>query len=213
MIPTKMFFTKGVGRNKEKLSSFELALRDAGIEKFNLVNVSSIFPPNCKVIPKEKGLEMLKPGQVVFVVMARNETNESNRLTVASVGCAIPADPNTHGYLSEHHSFGQTDEEAGDYSEDLAARMLASTLGIEFDENASYDELKEIWKISGKIVKTTNVTQSAIGREGFWTSVLAAAVFVDMKFTSESLINSQPMILPSKNGSSNSNKNNKGDTK
>ena len=208
-----MFFTKGVGRNKEKLSSFELALRDAGIEKFNLVNVSSIFPPNCKVIPKEKGLEMLKPGQVVFVVMARNETNESNRLTVASVGCAIPADPNTHGYLSEHHSFGQTDEEAGDYSEDLAARMLASTLGIEFDENASYDELKEIWKISGKIVKTTNVTQSAIGREGFWTSVLAAAVFVDMKFTSESLINSQPMILPSKNGSSNSNKNNKGDTK
>lgn len=211
MIPTKMFFTKGVGRNKEKLSSFEFALRDAGIEKFNLVNVSSIFPPNCKVIPKEKGLEMLKPGQVVFVVMARNETNESNRLVAASVGCAIPADPNTHGYLSEHHSFGQTDEEAGDYSEDLAARMLASTLGIEFDENASYDELKEIWKISGKIVKTTNVTQSAIGREGFWTSVLAAVVFVDFKFATESLINSKPMILPSNNGSSNSNKNNKGD--
>ena len=173
-----MFFTKGVGRNKEKLASFEFALRDAGIEKFNLVNVSSIFPPNCKVIPKEKGLEMLKPGQVVFVVMARNETNESNRLIASSVGCAIPADPNTHGYLSEHHIFGQTDEEAGDYSEDLAARMLASTLGIEFDENASYDELKEIWKISGKIVKTTNVTQSAIGKEGCWTSVLAAVVLI-----------------------------------
>ena len=36
------------------------------------------------------------------------------------------------------------------------------------------------------------MTQSAIGnKDGLWTTVVAAAVFVDMKFTSESLINSQ----------------------
>jgi len=178
ILPEKVFFTKGVGRHKEKLASFELALRDAGIEKCNLVTVSSIYPPNCKIISKEKGLSELKPGQVVFCVMARAETNEANRLIAASVGCAVPSDPNAYGYLSEHHSFGETDEKAGDYAEDLAAKMLATTLGIEFDPNASYDELKQTWKISDKIVKTTNITQSATGKADLWTSVIAAAVFV-----------------------------------
>ncbi len=179
MVPTKVFFTKGVGRDKEQLASFEAALRDAGIEKFNLVLVSSILPPRCKIVPKEDGLEKLMPGQIVFAVMARNSSNEPNRMIAASVGCAIPTDRTTYGYLSEHHSFGQTDESAGDYAEDLAASMLASTLGIEFDVNKNYDEKKEIWKMSGKIVKTTNITQSAkVDKNGLWTTVIAAAVFV-----------------------------------
>ncbi|MBI5148558.1 arginine decarboxylase, pyruvoyl-dependent [Candidatus Pacearchaeota archaeon] len=178
MIPTKIFFTKGIGRHKEKLASFELALRDAGIAPYNLVNVSSIFPPGCKIVPREKGLTELKQGQIVFVVLARNETNEANRLVAASIGCAIPSDPNAHGYLSEHHSFGEPDDKAGDYAEDLAAHMLASTLGIEFDADADYDEMRETWKIDGRIVRTMNVTQSAIGKEGMWTSVIAVAVFL-----------------------------------
>jgi len=178
MIPTKIFFTKGIGRHKEKLASFELALRDAGIAPFNLVNVSSIFPPGCKIISKDKGLMELKPGQIVFVVLARNETDEANRLVATSVGCAIPSDPNVHGYLSEHHSFGEPDDKAGDYAEDLAAQMLATTLGIEFDSDANYDEMREIWQIDGRIVRTMNITQSAIGKDGVWTSVVAAAVLI-----------------------------------
>ncbi|CEG12684.1 putative pyruvoyl-dependent arginine decarboxylase [groundwater metagenome] len=179
MVPTKVFFTKGVGKNKEQLASFEAALRDAGIEKFNLVLVSSILPPKCKIVTKEDGLKKLMPGQVVFVVMSRNSSNEPNRMIATSVGCAVPTERTTYGYLSEHHSFGQTDESAGDYAEDLAASMLASTLGIEFDVNKNYDEKKEIWKMSGKIVKTTNITQSAkVDKNGLWTTVLAAAVFV-----------------------------------
>ncbi|MDI6888980.1 MAG: arginine decarboxylase, pyruvoyl-dependent [Methanocellales archaeon] len=179
LIPKRMFFTRGVGRHKEMLSSFELALRDAGIEKYNLVPVSSIYPSGCKMVPKVKGLSLLEPGQVVFCVMAKNATNEPNRLVAASVGCAIPADPNAYGYLSEHHSFGETEQKAGDYAEDLAASMLASTLGVPFDPNTSYDERKEFWRISDKIVKTTNVTQSALGdKNGLWTTVLATAVFL-----------------------------------
>jgi len=179
LVPTKLFFTKGVGRHKEYLQSFELALRDAGIEKCNLVPVSSILPPGCKIIPKSEGLSLLKPGAITFCVMSRNSTNEPNRLLAASIGCAIPSDSTQYGYLSEHHSFGQTEEKAGDYAEDLAACMLASTLGVPFDANASYDERKEIWKISDKIVKTTNITQSAIvDKTGMWTTVVAAAVFI-----------------------------------
>ena len=179
MVPSRIFFTKGVGKHKEQLSSFEMALRDAGIEKFNLVSVSSILPPNCKIVPKSQGLQELKPGQIIFCVMARNATNEPNRLIAASIGCAIPADSNTYGYLSEHHPFGETEEKAGDYAEDLSAIMLASTLGLEIDPNKSYDELKQEWKIQDKIVKTTNVTQSAIAdKNGLWTTVVASGVFL-----------------------------------
>ncbi len=179
MIPKKIFFTKGVGRHKEKLASFELALRDAGIAKLNLVSVSSIFPPGCQMIPKKIGLEKLSPGEITFVVMARNETNEPNRLIAASVGCALPNDKTKHGYLSEHHCFGMTEEKVGDYAEDLAASMLASTIGIEFDPDSSWDEKEQLFKMSAEIVKTTNVTQSAIGeKNGLWTTVVAASVML-----------------------------------
>lgn len=178
-VPTKMFFTKGVGRHKDYLQSFELALRDAGIEKCNIVTVSSIYPPNCKRISKEEGLKALQPGGITFCVMARNATNEPNRLIASSIGVAQPADPNTYGYLSEHHPFGETDERAGEYAEDLAATMLATTLGIEFDSNTDWDEREKIYKMSGKIVRTFNVTQSAEGdKKGLWTTVLSSAVLL-----------------------------------
>ncbi|MCF8054111.1 MAG: arginine decarboxylase, pyruvoyl-dependent [Deltaproteobacteria bacterium] len=177
-VPSKMFFTKGVGTHREELHSFELALRDAGIEKFNLVQVSSIFPPGCKVISRQQALKELKPGSIVFCVLSRCCTNEPRRLLAASVGCAIPADKNAYGYISEHHSFGQNEKHAGDYAEDLAAAMLASTLGIDFNVDESWDEKKEIFKISGKIVSTRNITQSTVVKEPGYTTVLAVAVFV-----------------------------------
>src|SRR5487761_51272 len=177
-----IFLTKGVGKHREKLSSFELALRDARIAEFNLVRVSSIFPPGCKVISIQDGLKLLSAGQIVYAVMYDNSTNEPHRLIASSVGLAIPADKEQYGYLSEHKSFGQTDQKAGDYAEDLAASMLATILGVEFDPNVSYDERKDIWRMSDKIVQTRNITQSAIGdRDGLWTSVVTAAVFVDVR--------------------------------
>lgn len=178
-VPKRVFFTKGVGTHKEELTSFELALRDAGIEKCNLVQVSSIFPPGCKIISKSVGLKKLSPGQITFCVMSRLSSNEPRRLMAASVGCAIPMDRKLYGYLSEHHAYGQTDAIAGDYAEDLAAAMLASTLGIELDENLGWDEKKEIYRISDKIVKTTNITQSAIVKgDGKWTTIVSAAVMI-----------------------------------
>ena len=178
-VPTKIFFTKGVGRHKDYLQSFELALRDAKIEKCNLVTVSSIFPPGCKRVSTEEGLRLLNPGQITFAVMARNGTNEPNRLIAASIGVATPADYTQYGYLSEHHPFGETDEKAGEYAEDLAATMLATTLGVEFNPSADWDEREKVYKMSGKIVKTYNVTQSAEGhKDGIWTTVLASAILL-----------------------------------
>ncbi len=179
MVPKKLFLTKGVGRHKERLTSFELALRDAGIAAQNLVRVSSIFPPNCKLIPRAQGVKYLHPGEVVFAVVAENSTREPHRLVAASIGVALPADRSTYGYLSEHHTFGQPDDVAGEYAEELAAEMLATTLNVDFDPDRSWDEKKEIYRISNKIVRTANVTQTAIGdKNGLWTTVLASAVLI-----------------------------------
>jgi arginine decarboxylase len=178
-VPTRCFFTKGVGIHKDKLASFELALRQAGIEKYNLVYVSSIFPPNCQLISKEEGLQHLSPGSIVYVVMARNETNEPSRLVSAAIGHAMPKESNAYGYLSEHHAFGETAEVSGEYAEDLAATMLATTLGIEFDPDKAWQEREQIYKASGRIINTTHTCQSAKGdMSGRWTTVLSAAVFV-----------------------------------
>lgn len=179
MIPKRIFLTKGVGVHKDKLASFELALRDAGIEKCNLVCVSSIFPPNCKMISKEEGIKLLNPGEMTYCVMARNESNEPNRLVSASIGLAIPKNSSQYGYLSEHHAFGEKGENAGEYAEDLAATMLATTLGIEFDPDIAWEEREQEYKASGYIFKTTNITQSAAGnKSGLWTTVIAVAVFI-----------------------------------
>lgn len=179
MIAKKIFLTKGVGKHRERLTSFELALRDAGIAHCNLVRVSSIFPPRCKMITRAQGQKALHPGEVVFAVLSENSTREPHRLIAASIGLAQPADRDMYGYLSEHHSFGENEQQAGEYAEELAAEMLATTLNVDFDPEKSWDEKKEIYRISDKIVRTLNISQSAVGdKRGLWTTVLAAAILL-----------------------------------
>ncbi len=173
-----MFFTKGVGRHKQQLQSFELALRNAGIEKCNIVTVSSIVPPNCTIISRQRGIQELKAGQVTYCVMARNCTNEPNRLVGAAIGVALPKQSKSHGYISEHHCFGVTSKKLEDYTEDLAATMLATTLGFQFDPDKAWDTRKQEYKMSGQIVRTQSIAQTAEGdKNGLWTTVIAVAIF------------------------------------
>ena len=174
-----IFLTKGVGKHREKLTSFEMALRSAGIAEYNLVRVKSIFPPNCKLISPQEGVKYLSPGQIVFAVMSDNATNEPHRLIAASVGVALPANAGMYGYLSEHHSFGETDQKAGDYAEDLAATMLATTLGIDFDAEKAWSEREQAFKMEKSVLKSRNVVQSAEGHaKGLWSTVVALGVFI-----------------------------------
>lgn len=179
LIPRAVFFTKGVGKHRNELQSFELALRAAGIEKCNLIRVSSIFPPKCRILTLNKGLALLPAGQLTPVVLAQAATNEPSRLVGAGIGLARPSARDQYGYISEHHCFGMREQRLADLVEDMAATMLATTLGIEFNPETAYDERKEIYKMSGKIVETRATVQTAEGdKNGLWTTVIAAAVMV-----------------------------------
>ena len=178
-VPKIMFLTKGKGVHKDHLTSFELALREAEIADLNLVSVSSIKPPHCKIVSRQEGRKYLMPGQIVFAVIARASTNEPNRLIASSIGLARPMDDSRYGYLSEHHSFGETAPKAGDYAEDMAMEMLATTLGLSNDPSLTWDQREEQWRLSEKIYKTQNITQSAEGhKDGLWTTVISAAILI-----------------------------------
>lgn len=178
LVPTKAFLTKGVGRHKYQLKSFEEALRKAGVAQQNLVQVSSILPPGCKIISRENGLKGLVPGQVCYCVMARADTDEHGRLVAASVGIAVPKDSTQWGYLSEVHGYGMNQQEASDMAEDLAAGMLGTTLGLEVDPNQAWSEKEQVYQSSGLIIRTSNVTQTAQGQKDLWTTTVAMAMFL-----------------------------------
>jgi len=179
LVAKELFLTRGIGIHEDKLTSFEYALRDAGIAGTNIVLISSIFPPKAKLIPRKEGLKKIKPGQILFTIYSRNQTNEPHRMISASVGLALPKDRTRYGYLSEYDAFGQNEKQAGDYAEDIAAQMLASSLGIPFDIDKSWDEKRQQWSISGKIYKSQNITMTAKGdKSGKWTTVFSAACLV-----------------------------------
>ncbi|MFH1131807.1 MAG: arginine decarboxylase, pyruvoyl-dependent [Pseudomonadota bacterium] len=184
LIVKKMFFTKGRGFHRDKLQSFELALRDAGVEKCNLVTVSSIFPPDCKIISRSQGIQELHPGQITFCVMAKECTNEPNRLLCCAIGLARPKNKRQYGYISEHHAFGQTAPSAADFAEDLAATMLGSTLGIEVNPDLAWDERKQVYKIDpNRQFVSRSVAQSARGhKDGLYTTVIALAIMLTDTF-------------------------------
>src|SRR5262245_61011452 len=177
-IPQRVFLTRGTGVHRHQLTAFEVALRDADIEQQNLVSVSSILPPGCELISREAGVATLQPGEITYCVLARCETNEPGRRISASIGLARPADPSIYGYISEHHGFGRTEAEGGEYAEGLAATMLAATLGIEFDPDAAWNERRKVYETSDLIVDTLSITAAAEGApQELWTCVVAAAVF------------------------------------
>jgi len=159
LIPRKVFFTSGVGTHPENLESFEVALRDACIEKFNLVTVSSILPPNCEIVSREEGLAELSPGEIVFCVMSRISSNEPRRTLSTSVGCALPQSINRHGYISEYHAYGETAQDVGEHSEKLARSMYST------------------WTNESPLRTLSFPRSSSVGERGDWMTVISAAVF------------------------------------
>jgi arginine decarboxylase len=178
LVPSKVFLTRGQGRHREKLVSFEKALREAGIAPFNLVRVSSIFPPQARFVTRAAGLRFLEPGQILFVVLSENATDEPGRLITASIGAAVPDDPSHYGYLAEHSDAGRTGRETGLHTEYLAAEMLATKLGGRIEEPPPGRPAAAFHVSNGLALKTRSVTQAAKGEAGLWTTVLAAAVLI-----------------------------------
>jgi len=84
LVAKKLFLTKGKGVHEDRLTSFEYALRDAGIAGTNIVLISSIFPPHAKLISRIEGLKLIHPGQILFSIYSRNQNNIGSSNTCIS---------------------------------------------------------------------------------------------------------------------------------
>lgn len=163
-VPKKIFFTNGTGSHKEPLEAFHFALKDAGIEKYNIVNVSSIIPPFCEVIDTERGLQELKTGQILFCVMARETSNQKDKIIGASISCAFLKNQNVLGYIAEHHSTECTSEKSlSEYTEKLATSLLSLKI-----ETLNHHQIN--------VITTTQVAK--VQEDRLHTDVIAAAVFL-----------------------------------
>ena len=166
LVPKKIFFVKGKGfSSNSKLRSFEEALREAGIEKFNIVRVSSIIPPFCEEVSKDEGIKELKTGQVVYSVMSKISSNRKDIVICASIGAAKPVNAEDYGYLSEKHTLDEDPGKIAEIAEALAAEMLATTHGDSINPSLN--------------IRTKSFTESTrVRKDGEWATVLTAAIFI-----------------------------------
>ncbi|NMC51251.1 pyruvoyl-dependent arginine decarboxylase [Candidatus Kuenenbacteria bacterium] len=181
LIPSEVFFTRGWGNGRSKDISRRLALRAAGIGDYNIVNVDdAILPPKCKVISRFAGLSKLRRGEFIFCVLSCSSDSEPNRLVSSAVGWAWTPDTEQDGFVSRCALNGQTGIKTGDEAEDLAATMLASNLGIEFDPEKAWREREETYQAAGQDIRTSRLFQSRrCGPDkNIWTTVVTAAVFL-----------------------------------
>jgi arginine decarboxylase len=143
--------------DKDSLISFGIALQNAGIGPFNLVKVSSIIPPGCNLIDKERGIKLLSPGQILYCVLAKKCTSTDEVIT-AAVGAAIAANQADVGCLYELTETGKSKAQTAGDVEKLTSELLQKSLGLHES-------------------KTLSIVSEATGKDSMFTTVIAAAVF------------------------------------
>jgi arginine decarboxylase len=182
LVPKRVFLAKGVGVGEKQLTSRELAMTDAGIEKVNLIKASSIIPPGCQFISPNEGKEMLRIGQMTFAIMAETSTNEPHKLIAAAIGVAKPEDENEYGFFTEieqEEGYGKTEEKASEEVMELAVHNLALSWRAPFNPKEDYDPQKKLYRIKNKNVRVSHLTQTSFGdKDGLYTTVFVAAVFL-----------------------------------
>ena len=122
MIPKAFFVTGGKAVGKvSALNTFDLALREAGIEQCNLVPVSSIIPPSCEETKPRK----LPIGAVTFIVLSKAEGLGET----VSAGIAWGKDE-ASGYGVVAEAYGCMDEVATKKQLDAKIREMAKIRNI-----------------------------------------------------------------------------------
>ena len=155
-------------------------LRDAGIAGTNLVLISSIFPPQAKLISRKEGLKKIKRLDKFYLQFIQKIKQMNHIEYVLHLWVLLNQKTSLDmDIFLNTNLLDKMKLQAGDYAEDIAAQMLASSLGIPFDADKAWNEKRQQWSISGEIYKTHNITQTTKGdKDGKWTTVFAAAVLL-----------------------------------
>ncbi len=101
--PTKYFLVSGAADGYTPLNAFDGALLQAGIGNTNLVKMSSIVPPHCKLVAPIA----LPLGALVPAAYASITSDVPGEMISAGVAVALPEDENKNGLIMEYSAKGE----------------------------------------------------------------------------------------------------------
>lgn len=138
-LPKKFFVTSGSGEdNNSNLNAFDRALQKAKITQCNLVNVSSILPPDAEEISQV----YITPGTITFSVLARMSGQSGDRI---SAGIGWGRIENRSG-----ESYGIVAEDHGHSSKRYTDRILREKL----EQMARIRRMKLVeWKVRSESIE------------------------------------------------------------
>ena len=181
-VPKRLFFTKGVGAHEQQRVAMHHALRDAGVSDCNLVKVSSVIPPGCRIISRREGAKLLRPGNIVFAVIAMSETKEPHQRATVALGWATPDQDGVPGYIAEieeEQAKGKTAKSAGDEVGQMALTLVAERLQTRIDSKSLWARSKRVHRIGGTTVHCGCITSTIIGDEKErYLSAVALALYL-----------------------------------
>jgi arginine decarboxylase len=158
------------------------ALRQAGVADCNLVKVSSVLPPGVRLIDRAEAEQLLRPGNVVFAVIAQAVTQEPHQRLSVGVGWAIPDKPGVPGYVAEveeEQGHGMSAEACADEVGATAIRLLAERLRVKCDAETLWKKRKSGLALGRTRVLADSLTETVVGDEqGRYTAAVALAVYL-----------------------------------
>jgi arginine decarboxylase len=102
-MPTRYFLASGASDGYTPLNAFDGALLQAGIGNTNIVKMSSIVPPHCKLVTPIA----LPPGAIVPAAYAAITSDVPGEIISAGVAIALPEDENQNGLIMEYSAKGE----------------------------------------------------------------------------------------------------------
>ena len=169
-VPTRVFFTSGVGFHKTQRVAMQHAMREAGLADCNLVKISSVIPPACQVVTRERGLRMLEAGAIAHAVIAQGVTKEPHQRVSVALCWGQPDREDLPGYITEieeEEANGKSEQTAIDEAGEALTAMLAEKIGAKVDAPKVWGQRgrERRLRIGGVNVRVGSIAESAVGPE------------------------------------------------
>lgn len=112
MIAKECCISKGVGKSKNGLPSFDKALIEAGVGNYNLVRLSSILPAIHEWVPVQSLPVKLKEGSLLPTAYSTITSDEVGDTIISCIGVGIPVDSNNVCVIMEYSTKNISETEA-----------------------------------------------------------------------------------------------------
>jgi len=161
-VPRDYFKTTGVGESDIQIhaGSYHLALKEAGIERFNVMSYSSILPGIAREIPRP---ERLEHGAVMETITAVASTTKGKRAAAGII----------YGWLYDKNTGQRYGGLVCEYNGNLGEKEVGKSLRMSLDElyfNGFSDKFE---------LKDINLTTKSIVPKKKYGTALVALCFVN----------------------------------